>query len=407
VTEPTAPTEHRPLAVLGWAAFLACSWTWCIGMFLPAILLRDYGTFAWIAFALPNVVGAAAMGWVLYRPGLSEALVAEHSPAMSAFSVVTILFHVLFVGWVVRWLGGWTFVAIAGGAVVVAFPILLARRPALILSVLVWLGSIAAFIVAVGHTDQITAPSGAASLDLLYLTPAFIVGFALCPYLDLTFHRARQALTPYGSVAGFTLGFGVFFLAMIVFTLWYGPMTLPTDALRGTAPRSLSAVAAIAVVAHMVGQAGFTVAAHLVEIARRLQRQRPGTGWGIVLAFLFGGGIVAAAFYLAEKHFTYRDFSASEIGYRLFMSYYGLIAPAYVWIFLAPWRGAHSTPGQKWAVYIVTLLLAGPAFWVAFVEGRMVWVLAGVGVILLSRPVLETLIARRPESVVTSETSRA
>ena len=51
--------------VPGWAAYLACSWTWCIGMFLPVLLVRDYGVWGWIVFAVPNVLGAAAMGWVL------------------------------------------------------------------------------------------------------------------------------------------------------------------------------------------------------------------------------------------------------------------------------------------------------------------------------------------------------
>lgn len=405
VTELNASTEQRPLTVLGWAAFLACSWTWCIGMFLPVILLRDYGTFAWVAFALPNVVGAAAMGWVLYRPGVSEEQVARHSPAMTAFSIVTILFHVLFFGWVVRWLGGWTFVAIAAGAAIVAFPLLLSRRTALVLSVLVWIGSLAAFIVAVYTTNQVTPPAGSASLDLAYLVPAFIVGFALCPYLDLTFHRARQALSSYGAVAGFTLGFGVLFLVMIVFTLWYGPMLIPPDAVGDTAtPRSLPAIAAIAVLAHLVGQGGFTVAAHGVEVARRLQRRLPGVGWGTFAGFVFGGAIVAAAFYYAERQFYYRQLSATEIGYRLFMSFYGLIAPAYVWLFLTPWRGGmRSTPGQRWAVYVATLLLAGPAFWMGFIERQMVWVPAGVAVILLSKVVLETLITRNSRTTSTTD----
>ena len=29
------------LNTIGWGAYLACSWTWCIGMFLPVLLIRD------------------------------------------------------------------------------------------------------------------------------------------------------------------------------------------------------------------------------------------------------------------------------------------------------------------------------------------------------------------------------
>ena len=31
-------------------------------MFLPILLIRDFGPAAWFVFAIPNVVGAAVMG---------------------------------------------------------------------------------------------------------------------------------------------------------------------------------------------------------------------------------------------------------------------------------------------------------------------------------------------------------
>ena len=47
-TDESSPsTIHQPLstssASLGWAVFLATSWTWCIGMYLPVLLVRDFG----------------------------------------------------------------------------------------------------------------------------------------------------------------------------------------------------------------------------------------------------------------------------------------------------------------------------------------------------------------------------
>lgn len=372
-------------------------------MFLPVILLRDYGVFAWVAFALPNVIGAAAMGWVLYRPGLSEQLVTVHGPAMTCFSVVTILFHVLFFGWVVRWLGaGWTYVAVGAGVAIAAFPLLLPRRTALVLSVAVWVFSVLAFMSAVRNTGIASSPFGSASLELLYLTPAFILGFALCPYLDLTFHRARQALSPYGSVAGFTLGFGVLFLVMIVFTLWYGPMAIPPDALRmGGSPRGLEPIALAAVALHMAGQGGFTVAAHAVEVTRQVRRKSVGSRRGVLAGLLFGVPIIVAAFMLAERQigpgeypFYYRDLSPTEIGYRLFMAFYGLVAPAYVWLFLMPYRGAIPSRRALWAAFLLTLALAGPAMWMGFIERQMIWVPAGVAVILLMRPIVRSFAAK-------------
>ena len=40
-----------------WAFFLACSWTWCVGMFLPVLLVRNWGIWGWVVFAVPNVIG--------------------------------------------------------------------------------------------------------------------------------------------------------------------------------------------------------------------------------------------------------------------------------------------------------------------------------------------------------------
>ena len=84
------------LRTIGWGAFLGASWTWCIGMFLPVLLVRDYGLWAWFVFAIPNVVGAAAMGWVLRDADASLRLQTKHLPAVVAFSLVTIAFHVFF-----------------------------------------------------------------------------------------------------------------------------------------------------------------------------------------------------------------------------------------------------------------------------------------------------------------------
>ena len=37
---------------------------------------------------------------------------------------------------------------------------------------------------------------GAPLEDLIWLTPVCLLGFLLCPYLDLTFHHVRQETTP-------------------------------------------------------------------------------------------------------------------------------------------------------------------------------------------------------------------
>src|SRR5438045_4364218 len=92
----TAPRGHWPL----WAIYLAMSWTWCIGMFLPVLLVRDYGVWGWIVFAVPNVVGAAAVGW-LYRCRHGHPVTQAHARAISLFSLLTAGFQIYFACWVI------------------------------------------------------------------------------------------------------------------------------------------------------------------------------------------------------------------------------------------------------------------------------------------------------------------
>ncbi len=84
-----------------WAFFLACSWTWCIGMFLPVLLVRNWGIWGWVVFAIPNIIGAAAMGWVIRSRDVSEHILERHRLAIAIFSLITVAFHIYFVYWFV------------------------------------------------------------------------------------------------------------------------------------------------------------------------------------------------------------------------------------------------------------------------------------------------------------------
>ena len=81
-----------------------------------------------------------------------------------------------------------------------------------------------------------------------------------------------------------------------------------------------------------------------------------------------------------------------ELGYKLFMSCYGLIFPAYVWICMIPGRDGHAgitgPAGQRKLVVLgIAALLASPLYWIGWVDGRSVWLLPGLAVLLLARPV--------------------
>ena len=68
-------------------------------MFLPVLLVRDYGLWGWMVFAIPNVIGAAAMGWTVRDGEHSRRMVASHAAAMACFSIVTIAFQLYFGAW--------------------------------------------------------------------------------------------------------------------------------------------------------------------------------------------------------------------------------------------------------------------------------------------------------------------
>ena len=56
--EPRTPNSLAApswMNTLGWAAYLGMSWTWCIGMFLPVLLIRDYGIWGFVVFAVPTL----------------------------------------------------------------------------------------------------------------------------------------------------------------------------------------------------------------------------------------------------------------------------------------------------------------------------------------------------------------
>ncbi len=153
-------------------------------------------------------------------------MVAEHRTACVAFSAVTLAFHLFFLYWMTS--KDLMPIAFAIAAVAAGFGLgFLARRKTGLDFVLAWLVllvSLAVFgrglahpVFGVANPIEISHFTGA----MLGLAPVCIFGFLLCPYLDVTFHRARQETAPGPGKAAFGVGFGVIFLLMIVLTLMY------------------------------------------------------------------------------------------------------------------------------------------------------------------------------------------
>ena len=72
-------------------------------MFLPIILIDRYGWAGFFMFAVPNVVGCTAFGYVLRTPERSQELVEKYRGALASFAVITIAFHAFFFAIVARY----------------------------------------------------------------------------------------------------------------------------------------------------------------------------------------------------------------------------------------------------------------------------------------------------------------
>ncbi len=398
-------------------------------MYLPALLVRDYGIAGFLIFAVPNVIGAAAMGWVLSRKEAARRLVEKHRLACLAFSIVTVAFHAYFITWLARSMGPhfgfeatgahragpWVIAGIVG--VVVA--LMIRRGLDVWAAALVYIVSLCAIIAfyqpMVSVYDDYRSPAfgwgvagGPAFPGALFLAPVCIFGFLLCPYLDLTFHRANLATTPRGGRVAFSLGFGVFFLLMILFTLAYaGLFAFPTE-------YQVVCWAAIIVSTHVLCQAAFTVIVHLREVVIRRQIASwllPAATVLFVLAIIAALGLArdiddSRLSWIRDELNAQMPMRPGEIGYRVFMSFYGLLFPAYVWLCMIPTRAprfgpaATTEPGKphsgldgpigrrKLLVLLIAVAIAAPMYWLGFIERQEIWLLPGLIVVLLSRALL-------------------
>lgn len=395
-TPLNAPTG--PLETARRAAFLACSWTWCIGMFFPVYLVSDFGIWGWVAFAIPNIIGAAAMGRVLRRPGSSEHLTHRHARAAWWFSFVTILFHLYFLPWFVAgtlnvsWAGAQACVllAVMGGIALTLLPSSGWWKAAPVVYGLSVIAAIGAFLSAGdGPGASLGLPTATprhGTLDLLCAAPALVLGFALCPYLDLTFHRVRRETPGIAGERAFWIGFIGFFTPMIVFTLLYA---------RGLSAPSIGPWVA----AHVLVQSAFTIGAHARELlaARSARAALLGVRTTPARDAKFLAFAAACALapilgqWLANQGLLGDEYSYKRLGYELFMATYALLFPAYVWIVMID-RGL--TRRGALLAYFACLAPAGLCLWFGYIEQKHAWLPVGV-LIVLATPMLARRVLKR------------
>lgn len=387
--EHAVAPEHKPSNPIVWGAYLACSWTWCIGMFLPALLLRDFGWLGFIVFAVPNVLGAGAMGWVLKSREQSEAFVARHSHAIWCFSAVTLAFHVFWILWVFQILRmALPMPQNATYGVFAAFIAfwLLSKRSSYFnrmpqLATVLWVFSFLVLVAAValpdlGPINQRFHDAHPSSPMALFMLPISAFGFLLCPYLDISFHHARQQLgdRKRGRI-GFTLGFGLMFALMIVLTTQYAPLVINAMNGQPANPTQTTWIYPL-LLAHILLQWVFTVQVHLDRVkAMPAEAAPPHT---MLIGFSLLAGLIG---YFATNLPAVSGLSGGEIVYRGFMGAYGLLFPTYVLYRVVLARNG-SKPMSYTAMW-AAVVLATPMFWIGFMERDSVWLAPGIGIVLL------------------------
>jgi hypothetical protein len=353
-------------------------------MFLPVLLVRDSGVAGFWVFVIPNVLGAAAMGWVLRDARMSLELMRRHSVACTAFSLATIAYQFFFATWLSHWP---VFGARVGPAalpltvVMAAIVMIVLGAARLRLAAIIVLSiSVAAFVVMLTTRApiEVATASKARPSDVIWLALACALGFLLCPYLDATFHLARQRTSPGGGRVAFALGFGVFFFPMLLFSLAYARPVAAMLANGSTGGLSMLVWWGICI--HIILQLAFTVAAHY-------ERVKQLNIWLWLAAPIVG--IAFAELAVVMPRWLARD--NSEVVYLGFLSLYALVFPTYVWLFMVPVGKRRTEMSvRNLAVLALAVMLASPAYWLAFIEGKVVWVVAGLGVVLCAKLLMRT-----------------
>jgi hypothetical protein len=243
-----------------------------------------------------------------------------------------------------------------------------------VMATIVWVLSMAAYAIFAWQTgwNLDLPPARWPSYELGWLAPVCIIGFALCPYLDATFHRVRMATGDRSGLV-FALGFGLFFLCMILFTLWY---TRPVA--TAIHPGNFSAIPrtiALVIGCHMSVQSAFTVAIHVRELERMQMPMNFRLGALAVLVV----AVLAAAIVTKTDLQPWLGVDGGEAGYWLFMGSYTVAVPSYVWLFMLPRRPIK----RRLAVLLTIALLCLPLMWLAFI-GRQMYLLLPATVILVA-----------------------
>ncbi len=323
-------------------------------MFLPVVVLHRYGWEGFLIFAIPNVIGCAAFGYILKTPERSKELVKKYGTAMALFSVATVAFHVFFISMILHMHGleSYAWPIFIGLFIFYAITIFLSKKNWMILGSACWVISIGIGLTFLPFEVDIepTKPLQ----EVYWLLPITTFGFLLCPYLDPTFHRALQESPSKHS-------FGIFGVA---FTIMLGVTCLYHNVILEALP--------IVLLAYIFIQSAFTISAHLEEGDK---------AWGKLPNKVFAGICtvsVMIALVIASKNTNQIQEHIND--YLRFFVFYGLVFPGIVAVFML--RGKSFT-WLRIALFAIVCVISLPLLESAYI-GNQPWLAIFPVIILLT-----------------------
>jgi len=144
---------------------------------------------------------------------------------------------------------------------------------------------------------------------------------------------------------------------------------------------------ALIIAIHMLVQVAFTMALHLRPLAAK--DASISIRWTTLALSLAAIAIPVAAERGAS---TIVASVRNEDVYRIFMAFYGLVFPAYVWICMIPMRGVSVR--TRHLALLLAILVAAPMMWLGFIAGKMIWLVPGIVTVVAARFVLSAITKR-------------
>ena len=176
------------------------------------------------------------------------------------------------------------------------------------------------------------------------------------------------------------MGFGVFFFSMIVLTFIYATKLLGDFT-------AISSWVVLYLIVHVVAQLVLTVLFHSDELERVKPSQKSAVRVSWFIAFAIAAALLGLSSNADFEFYGLFDLITGEFFYRLFLTFYALIFPAYVWlnIFDVRKRSLRKRTSQSMRVTVAAIVLASPFFFMGFIMFQEIYILPGMAILLLAK----------------------